>query len=152
MHNLAAYFLSALKNDYQSPKGNQEKVAVKNRKIVEANHEIQKSQAIIRKIRRAYVSYREQMIDQAIQQLNARDYRHFMQDFRDYSLDAIQTILRLQRNKYTEETILQSPQVKALLRQFAITMLPDLEKQIMPIEKFVLDLPEESKAAWLACS
>ena len=98
------------------------------------------------------MSYREQMIDQAIQQLNARDYRHFMQDFRDYSLDAIQTILRLQRNKYTEETILQSPQVKALLRQFAITMLPDLEKQIMPIEKFVLDLPEESKAAWLACS
>ncbi|EKD72936.1 MAG: hypothetical protein ACD_45C00507G0001 [uncultured bacterium] len=146
VHNLAAYLLSALKNDYQAPKVNQR--IIQPQAVAADALNIQKLQSIVKKIRKAYLSYREQLIDQVIQNLPEMDYMHFMRDFRDYAADSIRTLLRLQRNKYTQETVMQSPQIKALLRQFALKILPDLAGQIISLEKFIEDLPQKSRAAW----
>jgi len=71
-----------------------------------------------------------------------------MQDFRDFAADSLRTILKLQRNKYNHDTVMQAPHIKAMLRQFALKMLPDLEKNIISIEQFIEDLPEKSRIAW----
>jgi len=54
---------------------------------------------------------------------------------------AINTVLKLQRNKYTPVTILDSPQVKALLRQFAELALGNLEE-------FAMQQKESVREAW----
>ncbi len=144
VQNLAAYFLSALKNNYQPPKNSHEQ---RRDSLLEAS-QLKKLETLVKKIRKAYLSYREQIIDQTIQQLDGLEYAHFMQDFRDYAADSIRTIVKLQRHKYTQDTVMQSPQIKALLRQFSLKMLPDLMSHIISIEQFVEDLPEKSRQAW----
>jgi hypothetical protein len=144
VQNLAAYLLSALKNNYQPPKNSYEQ---RRDSLLEAS-QLKKLETLVKKIRKAYLLYREQIIDQTIQQLDALEYAHFMQDFRDYAADSIRTIVKLQRHKYTHDTVMQSPQIKALLRQFSLKMLPDLMSQIISIEQFVEDLPEKSRQAW----
>lgn len=144
VNNLAAYFLSAVKNNYQAPKSGVQSFQLTAQPAVD----LRKLQTAVKKIRKAYVTYREQIIDQAIQNLNSMEYAQFMEDFRDYAADSIKTILKLQRNKYTPETVLQSPQMKALLRQFTLRMLPDLPENIVSLQKFVEDMPEKSRTAW----
>lgn len=148
VNNLAAYFLSALKHNYQPSKTSQVKLA--ELRVDEATRasDIKKLQTTVKKIHKAYFSYREQIIDQFINQLDIIEYSHFMQDFRDFAADTIRTILKLQRNKYNQDTVMQAPQIKAMLRQFAVKILPDLEENIMSIEQFVEDLPEKSRKAW----
>ncbi len=148
VNNLAAYFLSALKHDYQPSKTSQFKLIEQRNNQMERINHIKKLQATVKKIRKAYLSYREQIIDQFIQQLDIIEYSHFMQDFRDFAADSIRTILKLQRKKYNQDTVMQAPQIQAMLRQFALKILPDLEKNIMSIEAFIEDLPEKSKKAW----
>ncbi len=144
VQNVTAYFLSALKNNYQPPKTSHEQRRVT---LQEAN-DLKKLETLVKKIRKAYLSYREQIIDQTMQQLDPLEYSHFIEDFRDYAADSIRTLLKLQRHKYTPETVMQSPQMKALLRQFALKMLPDLMSNILTIEQFIEDLPEKSRQAW----
>ena len=148
VQNLAAYLLSALKNDYQAPKANA--VRIKEDKSRDIHHavEMKKLQTVIKKIRKGYLGYREQMIDQAVKRLNSAEYAYFMQDFRDYATDSIRTVLKLQRSKYTTETVIESPQIKALLRQFALHILPDLREDLLPFEKFIETLPEKNRSAW----
>ncbi len=148
VHNLAAYFLSALKNDYQLPKTSQEKIieyAIEERV---AATERKKLESLVKKIRRAYLSYREQIIDQSLQQLDVMEYSQLMHDFRESSADAIRTLLKLQRRKYTQDTVIEAPQIKALLRQFVLKKLPGLLKNLVTLEKFIEDLPEKSRLAW----
>ena len=147
VNNLAAYFLSALKNDYQAPKTNAQPFLLTSQSM-DQKADLRKVQTAVKKIRQAYATYREHIIDQAIQHLDPLEYMHFMEDFRDYAADSIKTILKLQRNKYSAETVLQSPQIKALLRQFTLRMLPDLAESMLSLQKFVDDLPEKSRAAW----
>ncbi|HSW93597.1 MAG TPA: replication initiation protein [Gammaproteobacteria bacterium] len=150
VHNLAAYFLSALKHDYQEPKTSQMQLAFQRVDAIQQESDLKKWQMTVKKIRKAYAAYREQIIDQYIQQLEGMHYAHFMQDFRDFSADSIQTLLKLQRNKYNHDTVMQAPQIRAMLRQFALKMLPDLEQNIMTIEQFIEDLPEKSRTTWYA--
>ena len=146
--NLAAYLLSALKNNYQAPKNSQDKLVELRTDVTEQQAYLKKLQIAVKKIRNAYFSYREQLIDQTIQQLDIIDYSHFMQDFRDFAADTLRTILKLQRRKYNQDTVMQAPQIQAQLRQFALKMLPDVEDSIISIERFVEDLPEKSRLAW----
>ncbi|HSW69866.1 MAG TPA: replication initiation protein [Gammaproteobacteria bacterium] len=148
VNNLAAYLLSALKNNYQTPKTSL--LTLTEQKIDAALHarDLQKLEMTIKKIRRAYFSYREQIIDQFIENLNSSEYSYFIEDFRDFAADSIRTLLKLQRNKYNQDTVMQAPQIKAMLRQFALKMLPDLEKNVISLEQFIEDLPEKSRAAW----
>lgn len=148
VNNIAAYFLSALKHDYQPAKNSQAKLAEQRVSEAERANNIKKWQTTVKRIRKAYLLYREQIIDQYIQQLDIIEYSHFMQDFRDFAADSIRTILKLQRKKYNQDTVMQAPQIKAMLRQFAVKILPDLEKNIISIEEFIEDLPEKSKKAW----
>lgn len=148
IQNVTAYFLSALKNNYQTPKTSKNKLIEQKADQEAEILTLKKLETVVKKIRKAYLSYREQMIDQAIQQLESADYAYFMQDFREYAADFIRTILKLQRHKYNHDTVIQAPQIKALQRQYALQLLPDLMESIMSIEQFIEDLPEKSRAAW----
>ena len=150
IQNLTAYFLSALKHDYKLPKTSQDKLIEQQSNQTQEMINLKKLESIVKKIRKAYLSYREQMIDQATHQLDHATYKHFMQDFRDYAADTIRTILKLQRRKYNQDTVLEAPQIKALQRQFALQMLPDLMENIISLEQFLEDLPEKSRDAWQA--
>ncbi|MEO8963269.1 MAG: replication initiation protein [Gammaproteobacteria bacterium] len=146
--NLAGYFLSALKNNYQPAKNSLDKVIEKKREDREQENDFKKLETASKKIRKAYVQYREEIIDQVIKNLTPDEYTFFIQDFRDYSADVIRTILKLQRNKYTATNVLESPQLQVLLRQFALQMLPDLADKIMPFENYVATLPEKTQSVW----
>jgi len=148
IQNVTAYFLSALKNDYQLPKTSQDKLIEQHSYQDLQAMDLKKLETMVKKIRKAYLSYREQMIDQAVQQLEGRDYAFFMQDFREYAADFIRTVLKLQRHKYNQDTVIQAPQIKALQRQFALKLLPDLMESIISMEQFIEDLPEKSRNAW----
>jgi len=148
VQNVTAYFLSALKNNYQPPKTSHEKNLLQQQQNIQQQTDFKKLETLVKKIRKAYLSYREQLIDQMMQQLDVIEYSHFMQDFRDHAAGSIRTLLKLQRHKYTQDTVIQAPQIKALLRQFALKMLPDLMETIISIEQFVEDLPEKSRNAW----
>jgi len=148
VNNLAAYFISALKHDYQAPKTSHAKRVEQHVDAVQLTQHTKKLQTAVKKIRSTYLSYREQIIDESIQQLDSATRSHFMQDFRDFAADSLRTLLKLQRNKYNQETVMQAPQIKAILRQFALKILPDLEKNILSIEQFIEDLPEKSRKAW----
>jgi len=148
VNNLAAYLLSALRHDYQVAKTSQMKLAEQRVDNIHLESDIRKWRIISKKIQKSYLFYREQIIDQFVQQLDRVHYSHFMQDFRDFSADTLQTILKLQRNKYNQDTVMEAPQMKAMLRQFALKMLPDLPENIISIEQFIEDLPEKSRKAW----
>jgi len=74
VNNLAAYLLSALKNNYQSPKASAEKWMEQRVEAAQQASDMKKLQTAVKKIRRAYLSYREQIIDQFMQQLDVIEY------------------------------------------------------------------------------
>ncbi len=146
--NLAAYFLSALKYDFQPQKS-----SVLQKTVINMRNESQASinkqlEATVKKIRKSYSLYREEMIDQGIAKLSPGEHTFLMGEFRDYAADAIRTILKLQRKKYNKETVMESPQLKMLLRQFAAQMIPDLKDSLISIEKFIETLTEKNQQAW----
>jgi len=148
VNNLAAYFMSALKHNYQAPKTSQAQL-IEQRFSTTANlANIKKLQTAVKKIRKAYLSYREKTMDQFIQQLDIIEYSNFMHEFRDFAADTLRVVLKLQRNKYNQETVMQAPQIKAMLRHFSLKKLPELEKNILSIEQFIAELPDKSKKAW----
>lgn len=148
VQNLAAYFLSALKNDYKPAKPSSKTIRDKQHRDLQHAIEIKKVQVKVRKLRKAYLTYREQTIDNAVKSLPAAEYAYFMQDFRDYATDSIRTVLKLQRNKYSQETVLESPQIKAILRQFALHILTDLRDHLLSFENYMTALPEKQRQAW----
>lgn len=139
--NRAAYLMSALKNDYQISK-------VESPKKTDKLAETVINKRAIDEIKTHYFSYREEMIDQTIESLVDLERQKFFEAFYQSANAAIQMILKLQRRKYKKETILQSPQVKALLRQFALQHLPMLQHHLMSIEDFVEDLPKKKREIW----
>lgn len=145
--NLAAYLLSALKHDYQAAKTSKAKQNAIDRET-DVALEMKKLQARVKRLRKNYLVYREQTIDQAIKSLVPAEHAFFMQDFRDYAADSIRTVLKLQRNKYTADTVCESPQIKAQLRQFALHILPSLRETLLTFEAYVEKLPKRSRGAW----
>lgn len=146
--NLAAYLLSALKNDFQSAKGSQDILKQKKREENRALCNLKELRRIAETMEKSYLAYREEIIDQAIQTLSVNAKERFMQDFHQFAAVSIKTILKLQRKKYTEANILNSPQIKGLLRQFALQSLSDLRNTLQPIEKFIERFSVEERNAW----
>jgi plasmid replication initiation protein len=134
--NLSAYFLSALKNDYQAGKSGQERVVEK--KIEESQTQLKLSQekANLKYAKAEYAAYREKIIDAALSSLSEEEKNNFLQRFFEVAENSINTVLRLQRNKYNRDTVLNSPQIKILLRQFAFEELTGLKNKIISFEKF----------------
>lgn len=142
--NLAGYLISAVKNNYQMPKKKRAEVV----NLQTAKKEIE--QAEIRRqieaIREGYQAYREQAIERAIDDLSGETKRVFMEQFHAYAEPVIAMIIQLQRSKYNRDNVTESPQVKALLRQFAAREL-DMTS-VMPLEDYVTQLSAEQRAVW----
>lgn len=143
VQNLSGYLLSALKNNYQAPKQN----VVFNHLDTSLTTELPKLKRQIEKIRTDYSLYREAAIHDAIQLLKHEQRNELMETFLSIAEPAIKTVLKLQRHKYNRENVLESPQIKALLRQFALQKI-DVDK-LLSFEEFVLQLADnEKKEAW----
>jgi len=140
IQNLSAYLLSALKNDYQPPKT---AIAVSKTSALADNW-----QAVEREIdgiRQAYNRYREKVIEDAIDNLAETKREALYLDFHAFAEPVILTILQLQRHKYTRDNVFTSPQVKALLRRFAVR---ELAMPIPSLEEFVENQTDAVKSVW----
>ncbi|MBA3661765.1 MAG: replication initiation protein [Gammaproteobacteria bacterium] len=142
--NVAGYLLSALRQDYQTV----DKAPIDMK--LQATHvlslEIQSLKKEIEGIWLDYHRYRDEAIYQAIDSLGAAKKKLFMSQFYQFAEPTLNTVLSLQRTKYNQDNILDSPQVKALLRQFAwreLDLLP-----ICSLEEFVSQQPENKISAW----
>ena len=132
VQNLAAYLVSALKNNYQSPKSSAEKLIERRQKAADDK----KQKRMEEQFRDEYIQYRDGMIDRALADLSPADKKFLFDNFYRDAEKTITTILKLQRNRYNKETVIDSPQVRALLRQFALQELSDLRDAILTFEQF----------------
>jgi plasmid replication initiation protein len=145
VQNLSAYLMSALRFDYQEPQTipkPAERSRVKTKKETEARAQ----KKLLEDVQRAYQAYRAEKIDQALQSLKKKDKQSFMKKFHAYAHVAISTVLHLQRKKYTRQTVLSSPQIKAILRQFIEQELGPLD--LLSVEDYVATLAPEKREAW----
>lgn len=144
VQNLAAYLYSALKNNYQSGKSKRQAVI----DIQDAKHEIEYAEVKkqIEDMRKRYQQYREEHIQQAINDLPEAENETFIQDFRKYVEPVVQTIIKLQSNKYNRESVYDSPQVKSLLRSFAQRELDMLN--IISFDEFAAGQDDSDREAW----
>jgi hypothetical protein len=148
VHNLTGYFLSALKNDYQPSKSSPNQILEKNLREQQQQSYYQEVKYLIAQLKEEYAAHREHVIDNVLGSLVPKEEKLFLERFFESAKDAINTVLRLQKNKYTRETVVKSPQIKALMRQFALQEIPDLSSQILSFEKFLENSPEEYRSAW----
>lgn len=143
IQNLTGYLLSALKNNYQPAKN---KAAVIDLNDAKLELELAESRRCIEEIRESYQAYREQVIHEAIHSMPEEEKKIFMENFYEFAKEGITTILKLQRKKYTRENVLDAPQIKTMLRQFALREMDMLN--ILSLEEFVVSLPERQIEAW----
>ncbi len=139
VHNLAGYFLSALKNNFLPEKS---VVLIKHKKA-EALKETQQRKD---ELEENYQIYRESFIDREFDSLAVHEKNAIIQKFYDVAEPAIQTVLKLQKNKYTRDTVLASPQIKGLLRQFILRECKGIQERLCSFEKFIeRECTEESE-------
>lgn len=132
--NLARFLLCAIKEDYQPTKSSRDRIGRELGRKRQADSQVKEEKRLSQELEKAYSAYRIELIDQAIEGLGALEVKRFMKKFFEYSADAIKTVLKLQRGKYTKATILASPQIRASFRQFAAEQLEGL--RVMSIEEF----------------
>ena len=142
--NLPGYLLSAVKNNYQAAKNPSAEIidlkdATISREIAELKHHLEE-------IRNQYQVSREQIIHEAIESLSAVNREEFFERFNIFAEPSIKTILKLQRKKYNRENVMDSPQIKALLRQFALREMDMLT--VPSLEEFVGGLSDQEIEAW----
>jgi len=130
--NIAKYLLSAIKEDYQALK----MLDKENKNNSALDEKLKEQERALKKVDKLYVAYREKFIDKIIAELNDLEKQKFNKAFFQESSDAIKTIIRLQRGKYTMQNITESPQIQALMRVFATKFFPDKLKNIQSKEQF----------------
>jgi len=140
VQNVAGYLLSALKNNYIAGKASSHSLVKKQVKDQQEEREQIEIKRQSEHAREAYLAYREKEIDSHLMQLPAEDKSILLKSFYESAEDSINIILQLQRNKYTRETILNSPQIKALLRQFVLQKRPQIQLDLMSFEEFTESL------------
>lgn len=141
IQNLPGYLLSALKNNYQ-PAKNKQVVDIQEAKLELEMSELKRQVEVIKA---DYQVYREKMIHERIQSLEQSEKKKFLEQFYQFAEPVVKTILQLQR-KYTRETVFDSPQVKALLRQFALREIDMLN--LPSLEEFVAELGAQQIDLW----
>lgn len=148
IQNIAGYLLSALKNNYLPGKSSINTVALK--QVEESQQQLKEKEItrLVEEIREEYLTYREQAIDQQVEILPENEKKALFERFFQDSAQSINTILRLQRNKYTRETIFNSPQIKALLRQFALQEIPNIKMHIPTFENYIENSTDPYRKAW----
>lgn len=132
VQNVAAYLMSALKNDYQTVKIKQTEVI--NIQEVKMEIELAELKRQVEDLRQRWQQYREKEIQETLETLPAAQKEIFMTDFKEFVDPAVSTILKLQGSKYNRKSVYESPQIKALLRRFAMRELDMLN--VMGFEEF----------------
>lgn len=148
VQNLAAYLMSSLKNNYQAAKKSHDLHVQTKQEETRRHLNLRELKRLTKEVEGAYSAYREETIDFAIAELDCEAKAAFLQQFHQHAAMSIKTILKLQRKKYTADTVLQSPQVKAILRQFALQTIPELYQRLLTIEKFIERFSEKHQEAW----
>jgi len=146
--NLAAYFQSALKNDYKVAETSDAHIKQKKREENRVRENREALKRLAKEVELSYIAYREETIDSSILELSVEQKSELMERFFQYAATPIRTILKLQRKRYTEATILKSPQIKGLLREFALRTIPALHTRLKTIEKFLDGFSENHRNAW----
>lgn len=142
--NQAAYLISALRNDYQAKASVAASLPVQEPRA-DQGRELGRE---VERLRRAWQAHREEHIELALASLPSDTLSSLVDDFRKQAAKAIQTVLRLQRKKYNAKTVLDSPQIRVLFRQFVVKAMPSLLDQMEPFTQFLKKQPEESQFAW----
>jgi hypothetical protein len=140
--NRPAYLLSAIRDDYRPPKS----MTIIQFDEIRQEAEMVELKRHVEYIREKYNRYREKTVKDALAALSDDEKKNFMKGFMNYAEPVVQTVLQLQRNKYTRETVLDSPQLKAMLRCFALREL-DLSS-FVTMEEFIVSLDEKKREAW----
>jgi len=148
VHNLAAYLLSALRDNYQAETSSTMIVAKEKASLIKKEEQQKALEKIVEQIRETYLAYRMELVDNVLEALALAEKQFFMEGFFKYAELSIETVLRLQRGKYTRETIINSPQIKGLLRQYALKELKPLQSQLITFADFIETLPATYKSAW----
>jgi plasmid replication initiation protein len=143
IQNRAAYLLSALKNNYQQASKEHQLIDLE---TAQQELELSKLKRDVEEVKQDYLRYREQAIHQAIELLPATEKEKLIAAFFLFAKPTIQTILHLQHGTYSQETILDSPQIKAMLRQFAVRELDSMS--LLSLEEFVSGLEEQKREIW----
>jgi hypothetical protein len=121
VQNLAAYLLSALKNNYQVMPARENEII--NIHDVKMEIEFAEVRRQIEDLRQRYQQYRESEIERVISELEPDNKLAFMKNFTEFVEPAVNTIMKLQSSKYSRESVYDSPQIKALLRRYALREL-----------------------------
>jgi plasmid replication initiation protein len=142
--NMAAYLLSAIKNNYQPATKRQAQII--DLKDATFGLEMTELKRHAEEIRHHYQIYRENFIHEAVAALKREEKQLFLERFYLFAEPTMRTVLKLQGKKYKLENVLESPQMKALLRQFALQEMDMLE--IPSLEEFVVELSDQQIEAW----
>ncbi len=144
IENLPGYLLTGLKQNYQASKQKISQIA----DIREAREEDELSHLIdqVHAIRHDYQLHREEAIHAAIDNMEEGEKTRFMAQFFQYAESAINTVLQLQRQTYSQDNILESPQIRAQLRRFAVRELDWLS--LISLEEYIAKLGEKERDAW----
>jgi hypothetical protein len=144
VQNLAAYLVSALKNDYQTIKPKQTEII--NINDVKMEIEFAEIKRCIEDMRLRYQQYREEEINHALAALPLDQKKSLMNDFTAFVEPAVNTILKLQSSKYKRDNVYDSPQIKALLRRFAQRELDFLS--LISFDEFAAGQVDVEREAW----
>lgn len=152
INNVAAYLLTAIKEDYQSAaiipleKGRITNAKDLNTVNVMPLVDYNELRRNAERIRSDYQEYREKVIKEAIDSLTADQKQKFMEKFWQSIEPISMVILKLQRHRYTPGTMLDSPTIQAELRQFALRELDFIT--LSSLEEFVLWQDEQTRLSW----
>lgn len=144
MQNMAGYLLSALKNDYQMPKRVTGEVI--NLEAEKETREINELVTQVESIRQQYQLARELEIEEALLQLSTEQQADLLLRFKETESKAINSVLRLQRKKYSRENVMEAPQIKALYRQFVVRELDFL--QLTLLDEYIAEQGEAVLETW----
>lgn len=143
--NLAGYLISALKNDYQLP--TTKDVSGETINQIENARFLRELETAVKNIRKVWRIEQERMVDQSIAALPDDERVTLEAAFRAHAIDAIQTVLKIQRGKYNKQTVLRSPQIRALLRRYVRQHREDVLTRLTSFQDFLKSLPETSQEA-----
>ncbi len=150
VENPTAYLMSALKKDFQKPapksKGKQAQAEVVNLAEVKHEQQLLNLKRHVTVVQQQYQQYREEVVQLAIDALTKKERETFLKKFTEFAEPTIASILRLQKSKYTRDNVLDSPHLKALLRQYAVRELDMIV--LLPLEEFVAGLEDELMESW----
>lgn len=146
--NLAAYFLSSLKNNYQLPKTSKGEMEGRQKHHQQRQATLEELKRSMQKIKDSYSRYKEDKIDGCLNQLNQQEQEEIMQSFFEYAAEPIKTVLHLQKRKYTRSNVIQSPQIKALLRRYIVSEIPWILTEVLSLEEFISKLSARERKLW----